>query len=261
MSETRFTFGANWESFSRQALTSEKVAQARGDFLGLYQGIELRGKRFLDVGFGQGLTLCLAAEQGAKAHGVDIDPQSQQALTATKALFPEIQIPSTTIGSILDRSVVDTLRTNGPFDIVHAWGSLHHTNALWDAVRNTAALVAPGGVLLVAIYQTHWTSPVWKVVKWLYNRGGPIVQHLLIAVLYPLLFIATWIFTGNHPKQSRRGMDFRHDVIDWVGGYPYEYATVQEIRHNLEGLGFQHLRTHAAKVPTGNNELLFQKGQ
>ncbi len=259
MSETRFKFGANWESFSRQALTQDRVAQARGDLLALYEGIGLRGKRFLDVGFGQGLTLFLAAEQGAVAHGVDIDPQSQQALAATKTLFPNVGVPSTSIGSILDRSVVETLRSKGPFDIVHAWGSLHHTGALWDAARNTASLVAPDGLLLVAIYQSHWTSPIWKFIKWLYNRGGPGIQHILIAVLYPLLFVATWIVTGSHPKQSRRGMEFGHDVVDWVGGYPYEYATVEEIRHQMEELGFQHIRTHPAKVPTGNNEMLFRR--
>ena len=259
MNETRFGFGANWESFSRQALTPERVAQAREDLLALYAGIDLRDKRFLDVGFGQGLTLFLATEQGAIAHGVDIDPQSTDALNGTQKLFQAVSRPTTTIGSILDRSVVASLQAKGPFDVVHAWGSLHHTGALWDAVRNTASLVAPGGVLMLAIYQTHWTSPIWSIVKWLYNRGGRLIQRLLLAILYPLLFVATWLLTGQHPSKSRRGMDFAHDVVDWVGGYPYEYASAAEVIRAVEALGFSHLRTAPAKVPTGNNEILFRR--
>ena len=34
-------------------------------------------------------------------------------------------------------------------------------------------------------------------------------------------------------------MDFWFDVIDWVGGYPYEYATSEEVETIVTGGGFQ----------------------
>ena len=37
-------------------------------------------------------------------------------------------------------------------------------------------------------------------------------------------------------------MDFYYDVIDWVGGYPYEYATREEITARLQPHGFRALR-------------------
>ena len=33
-------------------------------------------------------------------------------------------------------------------------------------------------------------------------------------------------------------MDFWYDVIDWLGGYPYEYATIQKVIRFVEPLGF-----------------------
>jgi 2-polyprenyl-6-hydroxyphenyl methylase/3-demethylubiquinone-9 3-methyltransferase len=56
-----------------------------------------------------------------------------------------------------------------------------------------------------------------------------------------------------------RGMDFLHDVVDWVGGYPYEYASSEEIRNYVCRQGFICVRMQAAQVPTGCNEFVFQR--
>ena len=39
-------------------------------------------------------------------------------------------------------------------------------------------------------------------------------------------------------KLDHRGMDYQHDVHDWLGGYPYESATPQEIEKFMEAEGF-----------------------
>ena len=41
---TQFDFGKNWADFSENALTSDKVEQAKQDFADLMDGIDLRGK-------------------------------------------------------------------------------------------------------------------------------------------------------------------------------------------------------------------------
>ena len=56
-----------------------------------------------------------------------------------------------------------------------------------------------------------------------------------------------------------RGMDFWHDVRDWVGGFPYEYATAGEVftymrdRHGFELI---YLDTHDGHVC---NEFTFRR--
>jgi 2-polyprenyl-6-hydroxyphenyl methylase/3-demethylubiquinone-9 3-methyltransferase len=54
-------------------------------------------------------------------------------------------------------------------------------------------------------------------------------------------------------------MDFHYDVVDWVGGYPYQYGTIDEISRFVEALGFEVQRRIPAKVPTGCNEFVFRR--
>ena len=54
-------------------------------------------------------------------------------------------------------------------------------------------------------------------------------------------------------------MSFWQDLIDWVGGYPYEYASIAEVEELCRPLGFTLERSIAAKVPTGCNEMVFRK--
>ena len=56
----QFDFGQNWLDFSNRALTSRRITEARMDFRTLFSGIDLKNKKFLDIGFGQGLSLLFA---------------------------------------------------------------------------------------------------------------------------------------------------------------------------------------------------------
>src|SRR2546430_15184752 len=98
----KFSFGRNWLSYATTSLDQDKINSARQAFSILTRGIDLRGKRFLDIGFGQGLALFLAAEAGADALGIDVDPISSEALKATHRFFPSILLPHVQIASILD---------------------------------------------------------------------------------------------------------------------------------------------------------------
>lgn len=75
----------------------------------------------------------------------------------------------------------------------------------------------------------------------------------------PVIFFAKLLVTGQNPLEKERGMSFWFDVIDWIGGYPYEYAKRQEVEDFVSSLGFRELRFRAAQVPTGCNEFIFQK--
>ena len=254
-----FQFGRNWVAYSSEALTVERINQARADFSALLRDVPVKGNTFLDIGFGQGLSLCLAAEMGAVPTGVDIDSDNEIALSSTIKLFSELERPKTIVGSILDDQVLKNLEGRGGFDIVHSWGVLHHTGNLGLALSNACRLVKPGGHLVIAIYNHHFSSPIWKLVKWTYCQLPEVGRALLIGLLYPPLFLATWLLTGKHPYASRRGMSFYHDVVDWVGGYPYEYAAAAKVQKLVEDKGFRLLRQEKAKVPTGNNEFIFQR--
>jgi SAM-dependent methyltransferase len=253
----RFAFGQNWRSYSQTALTQDRIAQARNAFHELLDGIDLRDKKFIDIGFGQGLSLILALEMGANASGIDIDNDNVGALKITQQAMEYTQTIEARVASILDAFFVQNHKRS--FDIVHSWGVLHHTGDMTRAIENACTLVGDRGYFVCSIYNRHWSSPFWRAIKWFYNKLPTFAQSLIVGLFYPFIWAAKWIVTRENPKKKERGMDFFHDVVDWVGGYPYEYASEKEIRSLVSDKGFECLRVRSAQVPTGCNEFIFQK--
>jgi SAM-dependent methyltransferase len=264
--EMQFDFGKNWADFSNHALNSERVKEAHDDFTELLRAAGgLSGKSFLDIGFGQGLSLLNAASAGATVFGIDINPKCEAVLENNRRFFPELagaKLPIV-IGSILDESTVRCAREASPtgdgYDIVHSWGVLHHTGDMSSAIRSAASLVNPHGHLVIAIYNRHWSSGPWLLIKYLYGKSPQLLRRLLVWLLTPVIYAAKWIVTKDQPLKQARGMDFFYDVVDWVGGYPYEYASTTEILSLIEPLGFRCLRVLQSRVPTGCNEFVFQR--
>lgn len=262
----QFDFGANWREYSKKALDANRVSQARAEFRLLMEKsrADLRGQSFLDIGFGQGLSLLAAASEGARVVGCDINPICARVLEANRVYFSEVvgEIP-VVVGSILDMDVVEKLRAVSPegrgYDVVHSWGVLHHTGDMRLAVEHAAGLVRPGGDFVLAIYNRHWSSVPWLIIKWLYVHSPDIVQRMMIAALSPVIYVAKWLVTGADPRRQARGMDFYFNVVDWVGGYPYEYGSETEVRALVEPLGFSCINVVSAEVPTGCNEFVFRR--
>jgi len=262
----QFDFGKNWADFSEQALSPERANHARQAFSALLEPAGgVTGKSFIDIGFGQGLGLLSAAAAGARAFGIDINPKCGEVLDRNRRFFPEIgesPIPIL-IGSVLDDRIVAQARAASPsgggYDIVHSWGVLHHTGNMRRAVVNAASLVEPGGYLVIALYNRHWSSRLWLLIKFAYCKSPPFLQRLFVWALFPVIYVAKWIVTGSNPRHQLRGMDFYFDVVDWVGGYPYEYASEAEVLALVEPLGFKCLKFISSQVPTGCNEFVFRQ--
>ena len=127
------------------------------------------------------------------------------------------------------------------------------------AVRHAASLVRPGGFLVIAIYNRHWSSRPWLAIKYAYCKAPGFLRRALVGLLYPVIYVAKLMVTRRNPTRQQRGMDFFYDVVDWVGGYPYEYASREEMVAMVEPLGFRGVAFAPAQVPTGCNEFVFQK--
>ena len=54
-------------------------------------------------------------------------------------------------------------------------------------------------------------------------------------------------------------MSAKHDLIDWVGGYPFEVASPEEVFRRIHPLGFElrHLKTCGGGL--GCNEYVFEQ--
>ncbi len=62
------------------------MTAARIDFSNLLNE-DISGKTFLDIGFGQGMSLLLATERNAKTFGCDINPICKEVLEHNKATY------------------------------------------------------------------------------------------------------------------------------------------------------------------------------
>jgi SAM-dependent methyltransferase len=241
-------------------MDEERIDEAMQSLKKLFGEDRLANKSFLDIGSGSGLFSIAAARLGARpVLGLDVDPLSVDTSQQNAAQW----LKDLSWTSFRHRSVLDTQQMNslGLFDIVYSWGVLHHTGNMKLALQNAGQRVSPGGTLMIAIYNRHWSSSAWKLIKWLYNRVGTIGQKLLIGILLPVIFLAKWLVMFKNPLRMQRGMDFMHNIVDWVGGYPYEYASIKEMTAILEKNGFKLIDVFPAKVPTGCNEFVCRKNQ
>jgi len=241
--EPRFAFGQNWLSFV-DTIDEAAISEAERGLNRLFPKGELAGRRFLDIGCGSGLSMLAALRLGAaEAHGIDIDPDS---VAAARTLLSR----SAPGGPWIVREASVLTLDPGPegtFEIVYSWGVLHHTGAMREAIRRAAALVAPGGHFALALYRKTPLCRLWQIEKRLYSTAGATPQAMLRA-LYKGAFAAGLVATGRSPRdyirryRSARGMDWAHDVHDWLGGYPYESTTPAEVAALLDGLGFELVR-------------------
>ena len=252
-----FDFGSNWDEFSRRRIDRQRLALACESLQSLLQKENLKGKSFLDVGCGSGLFSIAAHQLGAvNVIGIDTNPHCIEISEANRDFLTPGAPIQFHVASALDP---EQLKRFGTFDLVYAWGSLHHSGSMWNAISNVSRCVAPDGTLILAIYNKHITSPAWKTIKWVYNQAPNLVQRFMVLIFAGIIYIAKLLVTGNNPLKKERGMDFWFDVIDWVGGYPYEYAAPEEIERSICKHSFELQRCLPAQVPTGCNEFVFRK--
>jgi len=243
----RFEFGKNWARFLA-TLDDERIAFAV-DSLRRMLGVEtLAGKSFLDIGSGSGLFSLAARRLGARVHSFDYDPHSVACTSELRQrFFPADETWTIAEASVLDATYLESL---GRFDIVYSWGVLHHTGSMWQALGNAAQLVAPRGKLFIAIYNDQGSrSRRWLLAKRIYNRlPGVLKAPWAVVAIAPTEFkaAASALAAGRFGAYLRgwreadrtRGMSRWRDVIDWVGGYPFEYASPDEIFDFYHQRGF-----------------------
>lgn len=268
--EGSFEFGRNWQRYVEGYLNPERERIARESLANLLGAETLATGSFLDIGAGSGLFSLCAYKLGARTvTSFDVDLESVESCRRLRASAGKPANWEILHGSILERDHVDSLESA---DIVYSWGVLHHTGDMYTAIRNAAELVVPGGLFVIAIYNRvegrFLDSEKWLRIKQLYNRA-PAAGRLVMKALYFSYWLLSQLRNRRSPRRvareykRSRGMALRTDLWDWLGGYPYEYASLDEIVDFCERNCAMVLKTAIPTTPgsTGNNQLVFRRAE
>ena len=261
----RYEFGKNWQSFNKSSFTEERLKIAKESILSFIHLDTLNGKTFLDIGSGSGLQSLAAYKAGAKqVFSFDYDIKS---VDATQYLWIQAGRPKNwkvCQASVLDKEFMNSI---GKFDIVYSWGVLHHTGDLWSALENSQIPLKSDGVLYVSLYakEAYQDPPpeYWLKIKQKYNKAGSLKKKQIeLRYLYENLMKSK---IGNIYQvikmivsyKKNRGMAFWTDVKDWLGGWPMQFCSANEVySFSLNNLNLCLIKL---KMGNGCTEYLFKK--
>jgi ubiquinone/menaquinone biosynthesis C-methylase UbiE len=192
---------------------------------------EVRGKTVLDAGCGTGIFSIIFASKGAgQVTGIDISKGSLQ-----------------TAQSLKDKAGLENVRfqkedmlqlpfADASFDIVWAWGTVHHTTDPIKAVQELIRILKNGGSILLAVYTRTRLTFVHEIIRKTLVRTPKKLWTFLSKVM--AFFLAPVVFLFKKREKSRKGEKLEELILDWYFVPIRFYYKPDEIKALLEREGF-----------------------
>jgi len=197
------------------------------------------GQRVLEIGVGLGTDHVQFARAGALLHGIDLTERGVELVShrlELEDLSSELRVADAEALPFPDNA----------FDVVYAWGVLHHTPDTPRAIAEAVRVTRPGGRICIMVYSRH----SW-VAYGLWLRHGPLSGRPLRSISDVLHHHMESLGTKGYTRRELRGMiagvdDVRIEKV----GTPYdrEYARLLAIPTG-RWLGFFHVARGRKRGP------------
>ncbi|MFO7865398.1 MAG: methyltransferase domain-containing protein [Candidatus Aminicenantes bacterium] len=192
---------------------------------------EIRGKKVLDAGCGTGIFSIIFARLGAsRVTGIDI---SEGSLSTGRALKQKFHLDNL---HFRQEDMLNLPFTPDSFDIVWAWGTVHHTTDPMGAISELDRVLKPGGSLLLAVYTRTRLTFLHEVIRKTLVRTPKKSWTVLSKILS--FFLAPVVFLFKKREKSRKGEKLEELILDWYFVPIRYYYKPEEIREFLEGKGY-----------------------
>ena len=173
-----------------------------------YSQDEAKGKSVLDAGCGTGIFSIIFANHGAKhVIGIDISEGSLQTARHLKEKF------GLNNAEFQKQDMLALPFPDSSFDIVWAWGTVHHTTDPFRAIGELIRVLKPSGSILLAVYKRTKLTFLHEIIRKTLLRTPKKTWKALAKIL--VLFLAPVIFFFKKREKSRKGEKLEELIVDW----------------------------------------------
>lgn len=192
---------------------------------------EVQGKSVLDAGCGTGIFSIIFANKGAgHVTGIDI---SEGSLQTAQNLKEKFGLDNT---EFQKQDMLALPFPDASFDIVWAWGTVHHTTDPFKAITELIRVLKPSGSILLAVYKRTKLTFIHEIIRKTLLRTPKKTWKILAKIMS--LFLAPVIFLFKKREKSRKGEKLEELIIDWYFVPIRHYYKPEEISTFLEERDF-----------------------
>jgi ubiquinone biosynthesis O-methyltransferase len=197
-----------------------------------YSPEEVQGMAVLDAGCGTGIFSAIFARNGAgRVVGIDISPGSLETARGLKEKFNLANV------SFERQDMLQLPFADGTFDIVWAWGTVHHTTDPLRAISELARVLRPGGSIFLAVYKRTKLTWIHEIIRKTLVKTPKRSWTALSKIM--AFFLSPVVFFFKKREKSRKGEKLEELILDWYFVPIRHYYTPDEIRDVLEGKSFE----------------------